>query len=340
MKKAFTLLELIVVLVILGIVGSISIEILQNTYKNYVVSRQLNSLSAKTDLVLNLLAVKLKDRIKNSVIVVECNATNTDTTDPNSCISNTNKNFISISNVDNNNNDKYPVLVWLHSSVYSKRGLWNDTLHYNQPGWSGFVDLKVTDTSAGGDEYNITTPESNFTNVQIIDGNLSQAWGVSGYDKIFDNNISVLVFSGSDGRGDFSDVNTSYGYFKKFDSTKLATRVFSIKPLSDTRLNIKAIDESNSTTVYEGYYIVDSAMALLPVYNQATNDYNLTLMQNYYPWKKQIYLDGNKSVVATHVTQFKFKQSGGVLRLYICISSPEVKLSDVNLTICKEKVVF
>jgi len=320
--------------VILGILGTISVEILKNTYEGYLKTKELNKLSFKTDLILNIIAAKLQNRIKNSVIAVECSASLPDS-DSNSCVYRSNKNFIPVSSLDQINSSKFPVLEWLYLSIYSKNGMWDKTKKHIQPGWSGFVDLKVTQTGKN-DEYNITTPDSNFTIVKEIDRNWSETWGISGYNDIFTNYIDVLVFSGSDGRGDFDDINNSYGYYGNE-----ATRVFAIKNvLNDNILNIKAIDESNSTTVYEGYYIVRGAMALVPVCNSAMNDCNLTLRFNYFPWKTQMYLDGNSSILATHVTQFKFKEDGGIMRIYLCLTSDSAKLKDFNLTICKEKVVF
>jgi len=121
--------------------------------------------------------------------------------------------------------------------------MWDNNLKRIQPGWSGFVDLKDT-VSYGNDKYKIKTPDSNFSIVQEIDGNYSEAWGINGYNDVFDNKLDVLVFSGSDGKGDFSDINNSYGWYNH-----KATRVFSIKKINDTELNLSAIDESNSTTV-------------------------------------------------------------------------------------------
>lgn len=319
MKKSFTLLELTIVIVILGILGTISIEILQKMADNYIIQREMNKLSFKTDLVLNIIASKLQTRIKNSVIASHCD----DNGNPNG-------DFVAVSEV--NGSSYYNALEWLNYSIYSKRGMWNSNLKRIQPGWSGFVDLKKTKQYLS-DKYEIITPDSNFSIVQEMDGNWSKAWEINGFDNVLDNNLDVLIFSGADGRGDFSDINNSYGWYEHN-----ATRIFSIKKNSDINLSISAVTESNETTVYEGYYIVNTAMAIVP--KKDGNEYNLTLRFNYFPWKGQNYLDGNSSVLATHVTKFKFKEENSLMRIYLCLTSKDSKLRDYNLTVCKEKVIF
>jgi len=321
MKKSFSLLELTIVIVIMGILGTISIEILQKTANNYIIQRELSKLTFQTDLTLNIISSKLKTRIKNSVIGAHCDDNGTPNGD-----------FKAISQINEDNSAYYQVLEWLSYSIYSKRGQWDSNQKKVQPGWSGFVDLLKT-TDYGDDKYEIITPDSNFTIVQLIDGNWTEEWGIDGYNNVLDNNLDVLVFSGSDGRGDFGDINNSYGYY---DNN--ATKVFAIKEINDTDLNLTAIDESNSTTVYEGYFIVNNAVAIVPV--KDGDEYNLTLRFNYYPWKDQNYTEGNSSLLATHVTKFKFREDNGILRIYICMTSSNTKLKDYNLTICKEKAVF
>jgi hypothetical protein len=112
-------------------------------------------------------------------------------------------------------------------------------------------------------------------------------------------------------------------------------------PSKETKLHIQAITESNSTTVYEKYYLVNSAYAIVPVCaNSDCSEFNLTLKYNYYPWKGEKYTDGNSSLLATHVTQFKFRDENGIMRIYLCIDAPKVKINGTPLSVCKEKVVF
>ena len=322
MKKAFTLIELLVVLVIMGILATIATEILLKVYKNYVISKASDKLVYETDLIINEIASKLENRIPNSVIATKSDESG----------------FISIEDLNPANSDEYPIIEWLSKDIYSKRGEWSSSFKRVIPGWSGFVDLKETNSS--GNEYNITIPYSKMSIVQEIDGNWSKRWGIKGYDDVFANKLEVLIFSGPDGRGDFSDVNHSYGWYNT-----QANKVFMVNKiinddLNHTRIEIQPFNDSN-ISIYEGFYFVNTAMAIVPVYDKKFNDYNLTFYQNYFPWKGQVFSDGNKSILATHVTNFRFKEQNGLLRLYLCIQDPDVKIDNNEyLKICKEKVVF
>ena len=330
MKKSFTLIELIIVIVILGILSTIAVEIIYKVYQNYYLSRVSNKLSYQTDLILNRIAAKLKLRIPNSTIAVECNVTNGD------CENGNIQSFKSVELVSDSEAQNYPVLEWLEKDIYSKRGIYDSNKKLVIPGWAEFVDLVNTQTIAA-DEYQINMPYSNFDIVKEIDSNWTAQWGLNG--DIFTNKYEVLIFSGPDSRGDFSDINNSYGYYGHN-----AYNVFQILNYSvdenKTVAHIKAIDISNSTMVYEQYFLVNTAMAIVPVYNSDTQDFNLTLRFNYFPWNDQNYTAGNSALLATHVTQFRFREQNGIMRIYICISDPKVKINSEALQICKEKVVF
>lgn len=334
MKKSFTLFELIVVLIILGILATISTEILLKVYKNYAITKATNKLVYDTDLILNSLAAKLENRIANSVIATECNATNND------CINGNVKGFISIKNLTKNNAYKYPVIEWIRKDYSSKRGEWNNTLKRVTPGWAEFVDLiKTQKNNSNGGDYNISIPYSDMNITADIISEYLKSWGfnITNSNEVFSKTYATLIFSGPDGRGDFIDINQSYGWYG--NPAKNVYKIIQI--IDNSTIRIKEINESNQSSVYEGFYICNGAEAIVPVYNQKTNDYNLTLIQNYYPWKDENFTDGNKSVIATHVVQFKFKEQNGVLRLYLCIQNPSIKVDSNNsLTICKERIVF
>ena len=337
MKKAFTLLELIVVLVIMGILATIATEILIKVYKNYAFTKATNNLVYKTDLILNTLASKLETRISNSVIAAECNATN------NGCAEGNVTSFISISDLNESNAWRYPVIEWINKDIYSKRGEWNSSASRVIPGWAEFVDLnKTVINNPNGGDYNITISYSDINITSDILTAYFNSWGIDlnpsdPYD-VFEKKYGVLIFSGADGRGDFIDINESYGWYKT-----PAKNVYKIVPNPNIidEIRVVEINQSNQATVYEGFFISDGAMAIVPIYNNNTNDYNLTLRFNYFPWNDQNFTEGNTSLIGTNITQFKFKEQNGLLRLYICIQNPEIEVGpNEKLTICKERIVF
>jgi len=340
MKKSFTLIELLIVIIILGILGTISSEIITKLYRNYYYTKEYNKLSFETDLVLNKISAKLRNRIKNSVIADECNITD------DSCKDGNITNFNVLSAIPEDKIKYYKVLEWLGEDLYAKRGMWDNNLK-SLIGYSGFVDLKDTN-KISNIEYKIKSPYTNLNYVKDIESNWTQEWGISG--DVFENNLSVIIFSGSIDRGDFLDVNNSYGWWKSKYPNNKATRIFRILDYNttndDTIIHIKALDSinDNAPSVYEKYYIVNSAYAIVPecvkLKNNKCEVYNLYLRFNYYPWKSQDYTDGNNSLLVRNVTQFKFREEDGVMRVFICISSPKIIIKNEPLTVCKEKVVF
>lgn len=136
MKRAFTMLELIMVIVVLGIVASIGSEIIVSMYSNYLRSRTINSLELQTEVTLEQIAKRLQYRIKESVI-----ARNGESGTPS---------ILSSSAV----NESHNILEWIGYSNESFLGT-------PRPGWSGFIDLDHNDTNRTN--RTLATSESNLT---------------------------------------------------------------------------------------------------------------------------------------------------------------------------------
>jgi len=68
MKRAFTLLELVVVIVVLGIIAMMSFNAIMNIYSNYFQTRTVNELETQTEIALEQISKRLEHRIKPSVI--------------------------------------------------------------------------------------------------------------------------------------------------------------------------------------------------------------------------------------------------------------------------------
>ena len=135
MKKAFTMLELVMVMVIMGIVASIGAEIIASMYSNYIRSRTINRLESQTEITLEQIAKRLQYRIKESVIARKTASA-------------------PLSLADTSVDGSYSILEWIGASNESFLGT-------PRPGWSGFIDLDSNDTNKTAGT--LKTSDSNLT---------------------------------------------------------------------------------------------------------------------------------------------------------------------------------
>jgi len=130
---AFTMIEMIFVIVILGIVAAIGSGIIAKIYESYIYSRTINTLQTKTELALTKISKYLSFRVKNSIIARKKS--------PSNAIS-------SLPMADNS----YEILEWIG---YDNEGF---NGNHHGPGWSGLVDLASPQTS----KSQIKTPGSHL----------------------------------------------------------------------------------------------------------------------------------------------------------------------------------
>ena len=67
-RKAFTLIEIVMVIVVLGIVAMIGTDIIAHMYEGYIKSKVVSKLQTRTDQVLNIIAKRLSYHIKDSAV--------------------------------------------------------------------------------------------------------------------------------------------------------------------------------------------------------------------------------------------------------------------------------
>ncbi len=117
--RAFTMIELIFVIVVLGIVSSIGAQIIANVYKNYVLQRAQHSASLKSELATLQIANRLRYAIPGTVLRIKNDGSFEDVTMPFSA---------------DTQSDDYIGLEWV---AYD-----GDSFEASKkPGWSGFCDV-------------------------------------------------------------------------------------------------------------------------------------------------------------------------------------------------------
>ena len=303
-KSAFTMIELVMVIVVMGIVASIGADIIARMYENYIKTRSINRLQAQSEIVLNEIAKRLQFRIKDSVIARN---------DSNF------SDYVSLSDA----NDSYQILEWIGKDNDSFKGV-------SMPGWSGFIDLDSNMTNKSLGTYGkLKTPGSELNTTDAIIGALSNG-KVRLDSAVANHNRPALLFKGQS-TFDLSQ----YGW----DGVE-GNYTHKVKYTAGTN-DVLVFDEntSNLNEIFEHYDLSWSAYAVVPEGNN-TNDFNLTLHYNYQPWENERYdQNATSSVLAEHVSTFKFTKTGDTIRLKLCINDAN-RSGGFNFAFCKEKVVY
>lgn len=145
-RSAFTMIELIFVIVVMGIIGKFGVEFLMNAYENYFFSTLQNRLQQQSEAAVTQIAARLQYRVKNSVVA-----------------------------------GSGSTLSWVGYDIEGWQGDWNGTM--NVPAWSGFIDINMTATP---DVAFLSTPQTSTSRIDsIIDALSYEAKGVNDAAIIF-----------------------------------------------------------------------------------------------------------------------------------------------------------
>lgn len=158
-KPAFTMLELIFVIVIIGVLGKFGIDMMAKAYQNYIFTKIANKLQNQSAMAVEFIGKRLSYRIADSVIGRVAAA-----------------NYDGVQDLSTAKN--YRVLEWVAMDIDGWRG-------ESQPYWSGIADLAHANTNA----TSIVTPETNVSAINNLIKTLSQ--------DVSDINDSAIYFIGS-----------------------------------------------------------------------------------------------------------------------------------------------
>lgn len=237
-KRAFTLLELVFVIVIIGVVGKFGVEFLNQAYNNYIFSTVNSRLQAQSEFAVEFIASRLQHRIKDSVIA----------RDPSVAYAN---NFTSLSDA---NGTAFSVLEWVGSDIDGLRGF-NST----DPTYSGIIDLDDSNASR------LISPESNTTAIG------KTILALSGANAFTATNRPAIYFIGSN-----NDIQNGYGWNGTALNDQANSVMHPI--IAGVNLNEFASgingDDFSGVDVYEYYKLAWSAYAIEHLDDNLTLSYN------------------------------------------------------------------
>ncbi len=301
MRKGFTLVEIVLVIVIMGIVAVIGSDIITKLYEEYIRSYSINRLETQTENVLNQIAKRLKFRVKDSVIAAKSGA------------------FKALD--DPSIDTSYKILEWIGYDNESFNGEYNSSKNYSVPGWSALIDLGSLDTN----KTQVKTPGSDLSIAEKIiyalsygDLNLSSS-----------SPCAAIVFGGKS----LTDIS-QFGWGGSGDHNF----TLNVKRKGKDILEFTDSSQASATKeIFERYRLCWSAYAIVPTSNGNSNDMNLTLYYDFRPWEGDSYTNGKSAVLAEHVSTFRFKQVGQTVRVKLCIHDDN---TGYDYAVCKERAIF
>lgn len=171
---AFSMLELVFVIVILGIVAAIGSETIVKVYESYIVQRAEHRASLKTELAATQIANRLASAIPGTVVrrITPTGAT---------------EGINDLMSLDTTG-ETYTVLQWVASDTDSFN-TYDDT--DDKVGWSGFCDVNVSATNT------IQTPGSKLSLANTVQSNLGNTSGKFAIHFPYDANRTAYYGSGT-----------------------------------------------------------------------------------------------------------------------------------------------
>lgn len=311
MKRAFTLLELVVVIVVLGIIAMMSFNAIMNIYSNYFQTKTVNELETQTEIALEQISKRLEHRIKPSVIARKTDGA-----------------FLALNDSRVNLDAKYEILEFIPYAYE----IFNDVPSGNKAGrYSGYADLAKSSPATG-----LISPGSNFS-TEVVET-------IKDLTCREDTNATCVDFTKKDGGvvAIFSDVyynvQSSFGYSNGTVPVDLDIAKVGVKSIDGDTLEISGFANKQ---ISEQYHLAYTANAIVPEQSSDPKDtangvFDLNLYYDYRPWMGEKYKpNGEKATLAKNVTRFVFTEKNGVIVLKLCM-----RAKNSEITICKSKAVY
>ncbi|WP_201030295.1 type II secretion system protein [Campylobacter fetus] len=313
MKRAFTMIELVVAIVISGILLSIGVKIFDVIYKNYIQQKRIVELESISKTVIEQIEKRLSYRIKPTLSMK------------------IGDDYKSLKDADSS--DTKNPFIWYMQSYETQRIF--DSDNNRTFGWTGFINLDKDKTLPDANGLTINSPKSNFSKIKDIINDL----GFSDLFIIFkvdpENNINRYYV-----KPNTTNLINPLAHKIEIESN---TNLKINKPLKEILEKKDANDKFiNKLEISELYYLSHSINQL-----SIDNSKNL-LLTEFIPFGDNgAHKEVSKNVLATNVSSLRFKYLGGSdsISIKLCLEDPNTEIKDPNtgnkriLEVCKTQVV-
>ena len=327
MKKSFTLIELIIVIVVLSLISVGSFKAIEMLYQRYYQVNTITKFSILSQTTLDSIGSLFYYRIPSTAIGY----------------SPSDGEFKKLSDVDD---EKYTVFEVITDAFMAKQHIGHDI----QKGYSGFIDLDASDKD------NKILVCKDF-DINDINETLNNFFNKNNKQNL--NKTVAIIFAGGLDEGDSENDNNSFGWHGHDHNKTFLINKFT-KDGNDA--NLTMTDDIEGNKIYAKYYLTSSAWAIARgedidqdadcLKGLNVDDNTLLLFYNYRPWNKETFCadthtssdvnisSGQASILAKNVASFRISETNFHLELKVQFSKPLYRGSEHNITITKQKVVF
>ncbi|MDA3053046.1 prepilin-type N-terminal cleavage/methylation domain-containing protein [Campylobacter sp. JMF_01 NE2] len=335
MKKGFTLIELVMVIVILGIISMFGADLYSQIYKSYVHTRALNQLESRTQNAITLISNRLEYRVYGSVVSRKLGKPINE--------------FINLAAAPVQND----VVEWIGQSIETK------DINSSKPGWSGFMDMSSVSLSFDSTDNSTNSVLTQGSVLSAVSGIVSNLTCATRGCKNGRYNDFAVIFGNL--ANDYSGTNiiTAYGYKGTNNDDDKVYIAKARVGNSDENLTITSYHyywngTENVREFSEQYYLVHSAYAIYPTDvkdvnygGQTGKNFNLTLAYNYRPWEGETYNGTGAnapkvSLIAEDVSTFLYRDIMGSIQMKLCMrdNGRNFDPEQLDMIMCKSQVVY
>jgi len=320
MRKGFTFIELVFVIVIIGLLANIGVNVLRTVYDSYRSSSDNNRLQFDTELAVKQLANRLQYRIKDSTIAREVLGGN----------------FRGLSFINPASN--YTILEWIGMDIDG----WNGTNRaglagepaFNRPTWSGFID--VDNAAAVGAGTYLESPGTDNAQADIV------IQAVRPLGSATTMNDAALFFTSAN-----TDIQNDFGWNGVAAVAQNNTAGHPVTDIGSGTVT-QLVDALGTTfvgtDVYEHYKLAWTAYAVRIEDFEGDGDIDLVMYHDYQPWQGEgipVATPNNRHLLLENISTFKFTAIGDIVKIQICVDEQDaLARGDGGYSICKEAAVF